>query len=385
MQVDSNDAKPNDLIHIGWVILSAVPDPEELEAHVRAAHIAAQIVVDQFPDFRWQWQIVRKYRYPPHGTLDPLDLLECGVQEKIRNRWDYAIVVVCNELKARYRVATLGVPSSALEVGVVSSEELLDDPDLDTKLAGLALHILGHLWGLDHAHSGPMAPPEHAADIQPQPFSEEEAAQIYRRLREASDARLEEQVKRRGRLQFHWSTFWADPRGILQDVLGYAPWKLPLKMGRMTAAAAVSILFVTLGAESWEVGTHLKGWQLGMGTFVAVLAATWFIYVGQNLGQITRELGYREQVVRTRMVIFLTLMLGLFCLWGMLSVIIFAVASAFPEKIVSGWAALPSIYTVDLFRYAAFMAIIGVIAGAVGGNIEEEGEIKADLFFDEEA
>jgi hypothetical protein len=30
------------------------------------------------------------------------------------------------------------------------------------------------------------------------------------------------------------------------------------------------------------------------------------------------------------------------------------------------------------------MAVLGVVAGAVGGNIEEEAEIKADLFFDEE-
>ena len=34
--------------------------------------------------------------------------------------------------------------------------------------------------------------------------------------------------------------------------------------------------------------------------------------------------------------------------------------------------------------YAAFMATLGVIAAALGGNLEEEGEIKAELLFDEE-
>jgi len=37
-----------------------------------------------------------------------------------------------------------------------------------------------------------------------------------------------------------------------------------------------------------------------------------------------------------------------------------------------------------LVRYAAFLAIIGVVGAALGGNLEEESEIKAELFFDEE-
>jgi hypothetical protein len=34
-----------------------------------------------------------------------------------------------------------------------------------------------------------------------------------------------------------------------------------------------------------------------------------------------------------------------------------------------------------LLRQAAFMAMLGVLAGALGGNLEEQDVIKAELFF----
>ncbi len=37
-----------------------------------------------------------------------------------------------------------------------------------------------------------------------------------------------------------------------------------------------------------------------------------------------------------------------------------------------------------LARHAAFMASLGVLAGAPGGNLEDEGAIKTEHFFDEE-
>jgi hypothetical protein len=37
-----------------------------------------------------------------------------------------------------------------------------------------------------------------------------------------------------------------------------------------------------------------------------------------------------------------------------------------------------------LSRYAAFLAIIGVAAGALGGNLEDADTLKTELYFDEE-
>jgi hypothetical protein len=207
-------ANNRNLIHIGWVILSDIPSREEMASYVQAGELAAQHIKRQFPEFQWQWQIVRKPRYPAYGMLDPLDLLESGVQEKIKNHWDFAVVLVSNELKARYRIATLGVPSSALEVGVLSGHELVGDPDKSRKLAGLALHILGHLWGLEHSAEGVMVPPEHASQLRPESFSDDERLAVVRRLEEVSDIRVEERNSGQGMFRFYWNTFRADPRSL---------------------------------------------------------------------------------------------------------------------------------------------------------------------------
>jgi hypothetical protein len=39
---------------------------------------------------------------------------------------------------------------------------------------------------------------------------------------------------------------------------------------------------------------------------------------------------------------------------------------------------------VDLMHHAAFMAALGVSAAALGGNLEDEDDLKARLFYDEE-
>ena len=37
-----------------------------------------------------------------------------------------------------------------------------------------------------------------------------------------------------------------------------------------------------------------------------------------------------------------------------------------------------------MLAFAGFAAALGVVAAAMGGNLEEEAEIKAELFIDEE-
>ncbi len=372
------------LIQIGYVLVSAVTDAQRLDTYRRASELVHHVLSRQFTDYQWQVDFIIRHRYPPHGALDPLELLEVGVQEKIKNRWDYAMVLVSNELKARYRISTIGVPSSAFEVGVLSSYEMNEYGEMDKKLASLSLHLLGHLWGLSHSQQGPMVPPERTDDLSLSFFTETQQQSISRRLEEAADARLEEEDRKRSKLLFFWHTFWSDPRGILQGIWGYSPWKLPLKMGRMTAAAAVSLLFLLLGAESWDMGIHFCPISLVTGSIVSLLGATIFIYYGQNLGQISRQIGLREQLVRTRIVIFNTLLIGMCFLWLFLFVLILGIGMFLPEMVIESWLGGTGIKLVHLVKYSAFMGIIGVLAGAMGGNLEEEEEIKADLFYDEE-
>ncbi len=369
---------------VGWVLAADVGDRALVDAFREARDRLRGLLSSWFPEFAWEMPFLERRVHPPTGALDPLELLELGAEEKLARHWDYVLVLVPNELVPRHRIAAVGVPSSALEAAVLSTARLGNGAAaLPGRIAGLALHLLGHLFGLSHADRGPMRPFEDPAEASLDPFPPEQRETAAANLREVTDARLEEQRARWAALTFYWKAFWSDPRGILRDILGARPWNMPLYLGRLTAAAAVSLVYLLLTAESWEVGAHLgRAWLLAAPA-VTILVATAFLFWGQNLAQVGREHGWREQLARTRIVLFGTLVLGLASLWLVLFAVSWAVAAALPREVFARWAGLPP-DRLSIPGYAGFMATLGVLAAALGGNLEEEGEIKAELLFDEE-
>ena len=129
---------------IGWLVASDLRDPELLEIYARARSLLTEQLREQFPLFDWQMPQIERRNFAPRGSLKPLNLLEMGSEERLFQRWDYALVVVPNELQPRRRISALGVPSSALEVAALSSARLgRKDEDLAERLAALAQHLLG--------------------------------------------------------------------------------------------------------------------------------------------------------------------------------------------------------------------------------------------------
>lgn len=371
------------LVTIGWLLPADERDPQVLAEYRRARDLLVQFLAEQFPDWRWEMPLVERRRFPPRGSLEPLPLLEMGVQEKLDRVWDYALVLVPNELSARDLSFTEGVPSSALEVAALSSAQLSANEPMAPRLAALAAHLLGHMWGLEHAEEGPMRLPVGAEGGGLTRFPPEQHELAAARLAEVADARLEEERRDWNWLSFHWNTLRSDPRGIATDVLGYAPWRLPLRTGRLTAAAAVTLIFLLLGAESWDIGTHLPGWALAIAALLCTLVAALFVYLGQNLSQVCRGAARKEQLTRTRMVLFATLLLGMASMWlvlfGLSALAIFAV----PETVTAGWLGAPP-DTGALLRHAAFVSTLGILAAALGGNLEEQEVLKSSLLYDEE-
>ncbi len=251
------------------------------------------------------------------------------------------------------------------------------------RLAGLVLHELGHLWGLDHAPEGPMHPPAAPELLTPQPFPPEQQEAILAHLRPIADARLEEQQLRWNMPLFYLRTFLLNPREILMSIWGYSPWRMPLYLGRLTAAAAISTIFLLLTAEAWEVGSYLPPNTFLIAPLGAILLATFALFFGQNMGQITREIALREQAARTHLVLFGTLLLGMIAVWIVIYVISLLIVFLLPRNVLAEWAGI-HLDTLSVVRYANFMATIGVLAAALGGNLEEEEDIKAEILFDEE-
>jgi predicted Zn-dependent protease len=373
------------LVHIGIVLATDLRDSDTASAYEQTSGCLQNVLREQFSRFRWQVDFVNRNQYAPRGAIDPLPLLMFGVQEKIGHHWDYVLVVVPNALQPHKRVHTVGIPSSALETAVLSTADLDEKSDeFCDQLVALALHLLGHLWGLEHHTTGPMRPPEDLRQLQLSHFPNFQQSIAADRLDEVADQRLEEQTKHWNRPAFYWRAFWADPKSILIDIVGYSPWKLPLQAGRLTAATAVTILILLLTAETWEVGVHFSLPLLVGGTIVALIMATAFIFAGQNLGQIPRTMDWHEQLTRTRIVIFGTVLLGMITLWLLLFGASFFIGWLLPDEVLAAWIRESSLSTQQLARHAAFMALLGVLAGALGGNLEDEGAIKAKLFFDEE-
>jgi len=371
------------LVHIGLLLAAddtlrrpAVP----YEAARDRLHSA---LAAQFPRFQWRVTIRQRRRFSPHGAVDPVALLEYGVQEKLAQRWDYALVLVPNELEFRDRPTTWGAPSSALEVAVLSTDRISSADRYGDEVAAMALHLLGHLWGEEHAAAGPMRPADHPEDLHVVRFPADQEARIVDRLDDVADARVEEQSVSKRAVSFYWRTFTADPRAIITDVRGYAPWALPFRLGRLTAGALSFIVILLLAAEPWEVGVHASAAFLAGGAVLAIAAAVSFLFVGQNLRMMAGGTEWHEQLARTQIVIFLSLLVGITSLWVVLAVTTLLCGLAMPDAVLARWLPARPDFAA-LCRHATFMATLGTFGAALGGSLEDEGNFKAKFLFDQD-
>ncbi|WP_457627354.1 hypothetical protein, partial [Oceanithermus sp.] len=321
-------------IVVGWLLGADLRDPDLLAAYAAARRRLEAYLQAAFPEFDWRFEAAERRIFVPRGALDPVDLLELGVSEKLHRRWDYVLVVVPNELVARHGPSSLGVPSSALEAAVLSTSRLGSGDELVERAVVLGLHLLGHLWGLGHHAEGPMRPVGDPEDLRLGPFPPEQREQARRTLAEVAASRLEEQRVRWRALAFYGRTLIKDARGIGEAILGYRPWLMPLYLGRLTAAAAVSVVYFLLTSDAWALGAHLSWRAVWLLAVLSVVAAAAFIFSGQDLGRLGRESTWREQLARTRLVLLGTLGLGMASLWLALLALSFAGAWILPRALL---------------------------------------------------
>lgn len=187
-----------------------------------------------------------------------------------------------------------------------------------------------------------------------------------------TDTRLEERKRSWNTVNFYIRSFFSDWWGILKSIGG-----LPA----LAHPALPRLLLLT--AESWEAGTHMRTLWLGVGSVAAMITTCLFIFFGQHLDQVGRGRGWSEQLARSRIVLFGTLLAGMMSLWVMLFAAILAFSFLLPASVTSGWTGFDPA-DLPCARYAAFLASIGILVAALGGNLEEEDAIKAELFFDQE-
>lgn len=360
-------------------------DRDSTDLAKTAARRCTEHLAGQFPEFDWNHEVVTR----PRGErieLDPLDLLKLGCQEKIDAGWDFAMVVTTQDLRSRKRPFVVGVPSSALETAAISTARLQEDVDHAERLAIAGQYMFGQLLGLEASGAGAMMPPRRGAERTLEPFPEDVRREIKRRLHDVADTRLEEgPTSPRYRAFFYLRTLAADLRGILADVAGYRPWYQPFRLPTLTGSSFLSMLLLFLGEEAWKLGSGAAPWLLGAAAALAILAAALFLYHGQNLSEVSRRNILREQLVRTRWVVFLCLLVGMIALWILLFAVSWGITLVLPREVVGAWVTNPPGGALAFARFAMFTATLGTLAGGLGGNLEDQDDFAATFFFDEEA
>ena len=374
------------LLSIGIILDKNDPGKIRQQAETLCQALQQSLQKD-LPNFLWQIQLLIRHDFPTGMPKDPLALLEYGADIKIEQGFDYLLPLTSAPLVARFTQGANAVVSTMLETGVISiSRQLaLDEKSArEQAILGLTRHVLGHLFGLDHSDNSVMQPREFWNDQQPLDWSDSEKKEIADHLKDIADPRLEETSGAgKSLLKFSCQLLLRDGLSLARDIVLHRSWLMMLHLGRFIAATAVSIIFLFLSGEAWELGAAFQDDWLNVALVVVLLLATFSLYFGQNLQVVGRSDRMMEQAVRSRIILFGTLLVGMCSFWINLFVISLGAIWVMPETVLAGWAGLGN-QPFPIVHFARLMATFGILASAVGGNLEEEHDLKAVLIYSEE-
>ena len=182
---------------------------------------------------------------------------------------------------------------------------------------------------------------------------------------------------------FYLQVLLQDSWALIKDIFSSRSLLMMFHLGRFTAATAVSVIFLFLSAEAWEIGAAMQTSWLDILLIAVILIATLSLYFGQNLQNLARSDKMMEQAVRSRIELFGTLLVGMLIFWVNLFFVSCVIIYFLPHKVLINWAGI-GVDHIPVIHYAKLMATFGILASAVGGNLEEENDIKAVLLYTEE-
>lgn len=370
-------------VQIGIVALSA---PDSVSIVHQAAEILNSALQSQLPQFSLSVSVLEPG--VPRNQLpgNALELMELGFEQKVKGRFDALLLISDRRVPGIKKASVSVIPSSALEVGLISTSPLNNEIPSPERIAALAQFTLGSMWGLPSGRTKAMSPPVSPGDLQLENFDTSELAVLSLRLEDISDERIEEKSEQSSadfQPVLYFRTLISNARGILADVVGYEPWLQPFRLAKLTAAAVVTSLFLFLGAEAWEIGVKVENSHLVIAAAASLLTSTTFIYRGQNMGELIPGNLIIEQLMRTQIVLFTCIFIGMLSLGAIIFIVSFAASQALPSVMLGRWTGV-EIDNFRLIKFSLFTATMGLLAGSLGGNLEETEDIKAEYFFDEE-
>lgn len=372
---------PNELQAVEIALVLAGPGASQSVQPGEVEQIA-EVLRNWFPDFHWKIKRIDRPDLAGDSPVNPLDLLSIGYRQKLKYRNDVALVMTAAPLMPIANLQSRGIVSNALEVAVGRFSGSQNDP-WTYALEKTALLLLCELWGEDlELDSLPGQEIDWSQVLEPAQIE-----RIRERLFEISDLRVEEDNadddQPPGRSLF-LGAIAADPRSLIMDVLRYRPWAQPFRMARLTTAAGVSLMVLILAAESWEVGVTLRSWILILLSLISLLVSTIFLVKSQDWGWRTgsNRIEY-EQEARTLLVISLSIGSGMLFFGMVLFTVSLFAGYLVTDSTLEGWIGSP-VDAGTRIRYAVFTTAMGLLAATVGGNLEEEQNLKARLLVNKE-
>lgn len=405
-ETEPPETKPQDsdrrpLIDVGWVLAGRL-DEEDRMAVRRARREAEERLQDLFPDFRWRMSRMARRALTDEQRRRPEQLLDVAADERDVHRWDFTFVVTDADLLTYRKRFALGAPSRAISCAVLSTARLLTDVE-DTedverdaevkarRLVALLMHLLGHLAHLDNEGD----PDDYmyefgaAADLDNmQRYSDDDLQLLHQQLEEVADVRLEETGRFRGRvLAFYLRAAWDQRREIWSSIRRVQPWLFPLRLGRLTTAAASALVVLCVTAESWELGMTQPPERIAVLSGVTILALAGLLLRQQRLVLVQRGREPSEQRVVADVSIVVAMLLGLTLVYALLFGGTFVLSQLlFPRELLAGWT--PSldggVGLDERLNFSGFVAFLGLIVGALGASFEDQAYFRHITLVDEE-
>ncbi|ARA92452.1 hypothetical protein AWN76_004225 [Rhodothermaceae bacterium RA] len=401
----TTDAAPEPLalIEVGWVLAGRL-DAVDVQAVEAARSRVLRLLEAQFPAFTWRMPLVLRREFDRSSPLEPVKLLDLGVQERDTRHWDFALVITDSDLRSYYKPYALGTPSQAVSVAALSTaridpaaaSELVGEEERTERLArrvvSLALHLFGHLNDLPHEEDDPadfMYDLKTVTDLDRMVrFGPEGANRLEEALQDVADVRLEETGRHRNNaLLFYLRVIllgWAD---ILAAVGEIRPWQFPFWFSRLTTAAASTLTVLLLTAEAWDLGMSQPTARVVGVSLLALVGTSAYIIWRQQLLLRRQRRGLGEQRVVSNVSISLAVLFGMFTMYVLLFGTTLGLTRLFfSPHLVEGWAASLDgvVYLSHYLNLAAFVASLGIIIGALGASFEEQNYFRHVAFVNEE-
>ena len=391
-------------IDLGIVVYGPM-DPVDAEAIRRARAQLIGNLRERFPQYRWRVPLIRRPEFRQPTRVEPVTLLQHGVEERDVHGWDFGILITGSDLIPHYKSRAMAVVARLLDLGVISTARLdpfaFDETEsesnrlegLTTRLTTLMRHVVGHLCGLPNV-SDPenlMYDLDSVGELDRMVRAEPaQTQQMAAYLAQIDDARLEELHGHRHRSWLNRLGFYVRSVGINRhevfDAVRHArPWEFPQRLSRLTTAAISSLIILMMTAESWELALSQ---QLGgmVGLLLAVLLGT-TAYVIQRQRLLTRREHRRltEQLVISNVSTVLIVLAGMATMaLALFALSMVAGVGLFSFDVVTKWGGLDGAGWDDYVIMSLFVTSLGLFVGALGASFEDHYDVRHITFVDEE-